>query len=189
MRHVRAHTPCRVLCLRQQVRPACGVDTPRSDCGRGRQHEPAGRAGKVCGPAHDPRLSDTARPCHDRPAGGLADVLARDPERPPPARALFDDGAGGHALAVALDDAYAADRRGHYAPYVPPTAQTNRAEKIHSVFEFPLSIYMDRYLLDNRESTVELRIEESRLRQRLADLTKDLAAYERFNVRLDIVFR
>jgi len=48
---------------------------------------------------------------------------------------------------------------------------------------------MDRYLLDNRESTVELRIEESRLRQRLADLTKDLAAYERFNVRLDIVFR
>jgi len=70
---------------------------------------------------------------------------------------------------------------------VPPAAQTNQAEKIHSVFEFPLSIFMDRYLLDNRERAVALRNEESHLRQQLADLAKDLAAYERFNVRLVVV--
>ncbi len=56
----------------------------------------------------------------------------------------------------------------------------NRAEKIHRRFNFPLVLYMDRYMSANRELVREKRVRVQQLRDQLKSLKDQLAAYQAF---------
>uniref|UniRef100_A0A915Q4I1 USP domain-containing protein n=1 Tax=Setaria digitata TaxID=48799 RepID=A0A915Q4I1_9BILA len=58
--------------------------------------------------------------------------------------------------------------------------KNGQTEKVHSQFQFPRVIYMDRYLYRNRTFVSEKRIERKSLKKRLAHVKCELEGWEKF---------